>query len=118
MELAGNCWECWALIALGSYKKNRHGCRWTAHPVQAWATSWKNVVSIESALLEVREKSIHMLHKMVHDVSLQVAAVTVVIEVHIDANTRKAIQLPEDVRQRGNEMKQQEMAAFEERISE
>jgi acyl-CoA thioesterase FadM len=53
-----------------------------------------------------------MLHKMVHEASGEVAATTVVVGGHIDAKIRKAIPLPEDVRQRAIEMKEQEMAAL------
>ena len=73
-----------------------------------------DAVTIQSALLEVKDKSIHMLHKMVHDASGEVAAVTVVVGVHIDANIRKAVRLPEDVRRRAIEMKEHEMAALQE----
>lgn len=73
-----------------------------------------DAVTIQSALLEVKDKSIHMLHKMVHDASGEVASTTVVIGVHIDARIRKAIRLPEDVRQRAIDMKEQELAAFQE----
>ena len=71
-----------------------------------------DAVTIQSALLEVKDKSIHMLHKMVHDASGEVAATTVVVGVHIDARMRKAIRIPEDVRQRALEMKEQELAAL------
>ncbi len=53
-----------------------------------------------------------MLHKMVHDASGEVAATPVVVGVHIDARIRKAIRLPEHVRQRAIEMKKQETAAL------
>jgi len=55
-----------------------------------------------------------MLHKMLHDASGEVAAITVVVGVHIDGTIRKAIRLPEDVRQRAFEMKEQEIAALRE----
>lgn len=40
-----------------------------------------DTVTIQSALLEVREQSICMLHKMLHDASTKIAAATVVVGV-------------------------------------
>lgn len=64
-----------------------------------------DAVTIQSAVLEVKNKSIHMLHKMIHDASGEVAATTVIVGAHIHAAIRKAIILPEDVRQRAMLMK-------------
>jgi len=68
---------------------------------------------IESTLMEVKDKSVRMLHKMVHDASGEVAATTVVVGIHIDANLRKAIGLPEDVRQKAVKMKEWEVSAIQ-----
>ena len=65
-------------------------------------------VTIQSALLEVKDRSVHMLHKMIHDASGQVASTTVVVGVYLDAVVRKAIQLPHDVRQAALRMREQE----------
>jgi acyl-CoA thioester hydrolase len=73
-----------------------------------------DAVTVQSALLEVKDKSIHMLHKMVHDASGETAATTVVVAVHLDATIRRAIRFPEDVRQRAIEMKKREMTALQE----
>jgi acyl-CoA thioester hydrolase len=73
-----------------------------------------DAVSIRTALLEVRNKSIQMLHKMVHDASGEVAATSVVVGVHIDARLSKAIRLPEDVRQRAIIMRDRQMIALQE----
>ena len=71
-----------------------------------------DAITIQSALLELKEKSIHMLHKMIDDASGEVAATTVIVGVHIDATVRKAIRLPEDVRERGLKMREEELAAL------
>lgn len=68
-----------------------------------------DAVSIHSTLLEVQDKSIHMRHKMLHDVSGEVAATSKVVGVHIYTKVRKAIRLPEDVRRRPMEMNQREV---------
>ena len=77
-----------------------------------------DAVTIHSALLEVKDKSIHMLHKMMDDISGQVAATTVVVGVHIDATVRKAIRLPQDVQDKAMQMKEQELVALQEMGSE
>ena len=71
-----------------------------------------DAITIQSALLEVKDKSIHMLHKMIDDASGEVAATTVVVGVHIDAIVRKAIRLPDDVRERALKMREEELAAL------
>ena len=71
-----------------------------------------DTVTIQSALLEVKDKSIHMLHKMIDDATGQVAATTVIVGVHIDAIIRKAIRLPEDVREKAMQLKEQEFASL------
>ena len=73
-----------------------------------------DAVTIQSALLEVKEKSIHMLHKMIDDASGEVAATTVIVGVHIDATARKSIRLPDDVRERALRlMRDHELAALQ-----
>lgn len=69
-----------------------------------------DAVKIQSSLLEVKDKSIFMLHKMVHEGIGEVAATMLVIGVHIDARIRKAIRLPDEVRQNAMAMKGQEAA--------
>jgi acyl-CoA thioester hydrolase len=71
-----------------------------------------DAITIQSALLEVKDKSIHMLHKMIDDASGEVAATTVVVGVHIDAIVRRAIRLPQDVRERALKMREEELAAL------
>jgi len=63
-----------------------------------------DVVSIHSAVLSVRDKSIQLIHKMLNDTTGELAAVSVVVAVHIDRSTRKACPLPSDVRQRATPM--------------
>src|SRR5262249_9242528 len=72
-----------------------------------------DAVTIQSALLEVRDKSIHMLHKMIHDVSGEVSATTVVVGVHMDATIRKAISIPASIRERAVQMREEALEAFQ-----
>jgi len=109
------CWQLLAMVGLDAPRFAKDGCGMAAveqHIQYKRELRPGDAITIQSAVLEVKDKSIHMLHKMVHDVSGDIAATTVVVGVHIDARIRKAIRLPEEVRQRAMEMKEQEMAAF------
>ena len=109
---------CWQLLGMLGLDRSRFAEDVTAMAAVEQRIQYKrelypgDAVTIQSALLEVKDKSIHMLHKMVHDASGEVAATTVVVGVHIDARMRKAIRIPEDVRQRALEMKERELAAL------
>ena len=111
---------CWQLLAILGLHPSRFAQDATGMSAVEQHIQYKrelhagDAITIKSALLEVNEKSIHMLHKMVHDASGEVAATTVVVGVHIDAKIRKAIRLPEDVRERALEIKEQEMVALQE----
>ncbi|HXY04318.1 MAG TPA: thioesterase family protein [Terriglobales bacterium] len=109
------CWQLLAMVGLDATRFARDGSGMAAveqHIQYKRELHPGDAITIQSAVLEVKDKSIHMLHKMVNDASGEVAAITVVVGVHIDASIRKAIRLPEDVRQTALEMKEQEMAAF------
>ena len=101
---------CWQLLAMLGLHPSRFAQDGTGMAAVEQHIQYKrelhagDAVTVQSALLEVKAKSIHMLHKMVHDGSGEVAATTVVIGVHIDARVRKAIRLPDDVRQRAIKM--------------
>ena len=109
---------CWQLLGMLGLHRSRFAEDVTAMAAVEQHIQYKrelfpgDAVTIQSALLEVKDKSIHMLHKMVHDASGEVAATTVIVGVHIDARIRKAIRIPEDVRQRAIAMKEQELAAL------
>jgi acyl-CoA thioester hydrolase len=111
---------CWQLLGILGLHRSRFAQDGTGMAAVEQHIQYRrelragDTVTIQSALLEVKDKSIHMLHKMVHDASGEVAATTVVIGVHIHARMRKAIRLPDDVRQRAIEMKEQEIAALQE----
>jgi acyl-CoA thioester hydrolase len=111
---------CWQLLAMRGLHPSRFAKDGTGAAAVEQRIQYKrelhagDAVRIESTLVEVKDKSIHMLHKMVHEGSGEVAAITEVIGVHIDARVRKAIPLPEDVRQRAIEMKEREMTALQE----
>jgi len=59
-----------------------------------------DVVSVRSRLVEIREKSIRMMHEMIHDESGCIAAVCMIVGVYLDATLRKAQPLPAHLRER------------------
>ena len=59
-----------------------------------------DVVTVTSSVLEVKEKAIRFAHEMTRDDTGELAARTILVAVHLDAMTRKARLLPEDVRER------------------
>ena len=63
-----------------------------------------DVVTVTSTILEVKDKVLRFAHEMRNDATGEVAAKTVLVAVHLDAATRKARALPEDVRARARSM--------------
>jgi len=63
-----------------------------------------DVVTVSSAILQVKQKAIRFAHEMKNDETGEVAARTVLVAVHLDAVTRKARVLPTDVRDRADSM--------------
>jgi acyl-CoA thioester hydrolase len=59
-----------------------------------------DIVTVRSAVLEAKDKSIRFIHEMRNDETGEVAATSVLVAVHLDATVRKARSLPADVRQR------------------
>ena len=59
-----------------------------------------DALTVHSCVLEVKDKAIRIRHEMRDDETGDVAAAAVMVGVHLDAATRKARSLPEDVRQR------------------
>jgi acyl-CoA thioester hydrolase len=60
------------------------------------------VVSIRSALVEVREKVLKFVHEMKNEETGETAALCALTGVHIDAQTRKSCALPADILERGH----------------
>lgn len=110
---------CWQLLSMIGLHPTRFAEEGTGMVAVAQHIQYKRelragqAVTIQSALLEVKEKSIHMLHKLIDEATGEVAATTVVVGVHIDAMLRKAIPVPEDVRDRALQMKESEFAALQ-----
>ena len=59
-----------------------------------------DLITIRSAVLEVKEKSIRFVHEMTNDETGELAARTVLVGVYFDTTARKSLALPADVRKR------------------
>jgi len=59
-----------------------------------------DLLTIRSAVLEAREKSVRFVHEMTNDENGELAATMLVIGVCLDTMTRKARVLPSDIRER------------------
>jgi len=59
-----------------------------------------DLLTIRSAFLEAREKSVRFVHEMTNDENGDLAATMLVIGVCLDTMTRKARVLPSDIRER------------------
>jgi len=110
------CWQLLSMLGLNPARFAEEGTGMAAveqHIQYRRELRAGQAVTIQSAVLEVKEKSIHMLHKLIDDASGEVAATTVVVGVHIDAMLRKAISIPQDVRDAVLRMRDQEFAALQ-----
>ena len=63
-----------------------------------------DTVSVWSGILEMRSKSIRFYHQMRNDVTGEVAAATILIGVHLDAETRKPCPFPDEMAERGRQI--------------
>jgi acyl-CoA thioester hydrolase len=109
------CWQLLTIIGLSTARFKRDGTGMAAveqHIQYKRELHAGDALTIQSALLEVKDKSVHMLHKMIDDASGEVAAIMVVVGVHIDAAIRKAIRLPDDVLERAMSMKEESFAGL------
>jgi acyl-CoA thioesterase FadM len=63
-----------------------------------------DVVTVRSAVLNVSEKSIRLLHEMRNDETGEIAAISILVGVHLDTTSRQARALPSDIRDRATRM--------------
>jgi acyl-CoA thioester hydrolase len=59
-----------------------------------------DLITVRSAVLEVKEKSIRFAHEMINDETSELAARTTLVGVYFDTTARKSVSLPADVRER------------------
>jgi acyl-CoA thioester hydrolase len=63
-----------------------------------------DIISIRSAAIEIRQSSFRFVHEMLNEETQELAAVTVLTGVHIDAQTRKSCPMPQEFRSRAERL--------------
>jgi acyl-CoA thioester hydrolase len=63
-----------------------------------------DVVTIRTAILEIREKVLRFVHEMVKESTGEIAAIAELTGVHMDARTRRSIEFPPDILAAGQEL--------------
>jgi len=96
-------WQLFASIGLTPSRLREESCGMAAveqHIEYKRELRAGDVITVRSAVLEIKEKSIRISHEMRNDGTGEIAATTVIVGVHIDTVARKARPLPVDVRER------------------
>ena len=62
-----------------------------------------DIITIHSGILEMKEKVIRFFHEMRNEESGEIAALTELTGIYMDARTRKSTIFPEDILERGRE---------------
>jgi acyl-CoA thioester hydrolase len=63
-----------------------------------------DMTSVRSGVIEAGEKKIKFFHEMLNEETKEVAAITFLTGIHIDATLRRACALPVEIRKRAEEM--------------
>jgi acyl-CoA thioester hydrolase len=63
-----------------------------------------DVVTVRSALIEVKDKVVRLTHEMTNDETGEVAAIMQLVCVYFDMEFRKSLPLPQDIRERAIRM--------------
>jgi acyl-CoA thioester hydrolase len=96
----------WVLLALlgldsGYFQDKRRGMATLEQTIQYKSELRSgDMVEIRSTVLELRDKTIRLLHNMHKAGTGALAASTTILGVHIDSEARKSAPLPEEVRER------------------
>ena len=100
-------WQLFALLGLSRSRLSKDGAGMAGleqHIEYKRELRAGDLVTIRSAVLEVKEKVIRFKHEMTNDETGELAASTSLVVVHFDLTARKAKPLPLDVRERANKM--------------
>lgn len=100
-------WRLLALIGLSRSRLSKDGTGMAAveqHIEYKRELRAGDLVTIRSAVLEVREKVIRFRHDMTNDETEELAASTSLVGVHFDLTARESRPLPLDVQERAKKM--------------
>jgi acyl-CoA thioester hydrolase len=100
-------WQLLSSLGLSRSRFSKEGTGMAAveqHIVYSRELRAGDLVTIRSAVIEVKEKAIRLAHEMRNDETGEVVATTTIVGVHLDSTSRKARHLPSDVRERAKIM--------------
>jgi acyl-CoA thioester hydrolase len=63
-----------------------------------------DIITIRSRLIEMREKTIRFVHEMWNDATGEIAAISELTGIYLDAATRKSRPIPKEIRERALEL--------------
>jgi acyl-CoA thioester hydrolase len=63
-----------------------------------------DLISIQSGVLEMREKVVRFYHEMLNTETRELAAKTILTGVHLDTETRKSCAFPSEILERGRQL--------------
>jgi acyl-CoA thioester hydrolase len=63
-----------------------------------------DVITVHSAVDEVKEKVVRLTHEMANDETGEIAAIMHLVAVYFDTEARKSLPLPPDIRERATQM--------------
>lgn len=63
-----------------------------------------DMITVRSGILEIKEKVVQFFHEMRNEETGEISAVTVLVAVHTDTQTRKSCPFPEEILARGRGM--------------
>ncbi len=101
------CWQLLSTLGLTRSRFREHGVGMVAieqHIDYKRELHGGDIITIRSAVTEVRDKVLHLIHEMRNDETGEIAATTAIVALYIDAKVRKARSLPADVRARAQIM--------------
>jgi len=100
-------WQLLASLGLTASRLSEQNCGMAAveqHIEYKRELRAGDVITVRSAILEIKEKSVRLSHEMRNDVTGEIAATTVIVGVYFDTVERKARPLPEDVREKARDL--------------
>jgi acyl-CoA thioester hydrolase len=95
-------WQLLASIGLSSSRLKKEGIGMAAidqHIEYKREVRAGDLITIRSAVLEIKEKTIRLIHEMKKDDTGELAATTVIVGICMNTTTRKTTFLPSDLRE-------------------
>lgn len=101
------CWQLLAKLGISASRARQAGTGMAAveqHIQYKREVYAGGVISIQSSMLAIKEKSVRMHHAMIDDENNELVALMEVVGVYLDLTTRKACPIPAELRDRAAAM--------------